>query len=250
MRSAKSRLVPAPATASRTVAARSRSSASMSREVCGHGGREHDECRGDVVGRAADAGDGGVGAEVGDPPAAVAQGDSEGDEAEGVKFSRRAGEQRDRSGAAVRAAQQRKQSCFEQPAGEVLLADVDFGASPAFAEVVEERQDDVADGVVGAVLGEEPVDAARGRGSRRTRSALRRGRGAGTRRWRLRSRALRRRPRVSLGRLRRLTGRRRAGLASRARAARRRGSKGGTHRPSASVAGAGSGAPTRAGGPR
>ena len=113
---------------------------------------------GDIVGRAANAGDGGVGAEVDDPPAAVAQGDSEGDEAEGVKFSRRAGEQRDRPDAPVRTAQQRKQSCFQQPAGEVLLADVDFGASPAFAEVVEERQDDLADGVVGAVLGEEPVE--------------------------------------------------------------------------------------------
>ena len=133
-------VVQAPAMASRTVVARSRSSGSMWEKCVGRAAESTTSARGDIVGRAANAGDGGVGAEVDDPPAAVAQGDSEGDEAEGVKFSRRAGEQRDRSGAAVGAAQQRKQACFQQPAGEVLLADVDFGASPAFAEVVEERQ--------------------------------------------------------------------------------------------------------------
>ena len=94
--------------------------------------------------------DGGVGAEVGDPPAAVGEHEAEADEAERVALARRAGEQRQRPGAGLPALRHREQPALDEVAGEVLVADGELAALPAPADLAEQGQDDVADAGHGA----------------------------------------------------------------------------------------------------
>ena len=70
-----------------------------------------------------DGADGAVGAEVGDPPAAAAQGDPKGQQAEFVVFAWQAGEDGARTLALAPALGQAQQASSEQVGGEVLLGD-------------------------------------------------------------------------------------------------------------------------------
>src|SRR4029079_1036514 len=91
-----------------------------------------------------DARDRGVGAEVDDAPAARAQRDSEGEEAEIVLFPGGAREDCDRPDAPAPAACEPEEAPSKQCGGEVLLRDRHVAALPALAELVEIWNDDVA----------------------------------------------------------------------------------------------------------
>jgi hypothetical protein len=91
-----------------------------------------------------DARDRGVGAEVDDAPAAGAQCESEGEEAEVVLFSGGAGEDCDRPDAAAPAACQPEEAPTKQRGGEVFLRDRYLAAFPAHAEPVQVGDDDVS----------------------------------------------------------------------------------------------------------
>ncbi len=67
------------------------------------------------------------------------------DEAERVALAGRAGEQRERAGAALPPARHAQQPALEQMRREVLVADAELAALPAGADLDEHGQDDVAD---------------------------------------------------------------------------------------------------------
>ena len=104
-----------------------------------------------------DGADGAVGAEVGDPPAAAAQGDPEGQQAEFVVFAWQAGEDGARTLALTPALGEAEEASSEQVGGEMLLGDRDLAGLPSLPEPVQVRQHDVLQDRLDGVGGEEPV---------------------------------------------------------------------------------------------
>ena len=121
-------------------------------------GREHDEARPEPFGGRRRRVDRRVLAEVGDPPAAVAQREAESDQPEVVLLARRAGEHRDRPAAAAPAAGEGEQPPAHEVGGEVLLADADLLALPAIADVPHRRERDVAEHRVERERGDRAVE--------------------------------------------------------------------------------------------
>ena len=108
-----------------------------------------------------DVGDGAdraVGAEVGDPPAAAAQGDPEGQQAELVVLAWQAGEDGARTLALAPALGKAEEASSEQVGGEVLLGDRRLAGLPPLPQPVQVRQHDVLQDRLDGVGGEEPVE--------------------------------------------------------------------------------------------
>ena len=114
-----------------------------------------------------------VGAEVPDPPAAVAQREGEAEQPEVVALLRRARDDRPRPHPGVPPARERVEAARDDGGREVLLADRDRAARPEVAEVVEEGQDRLAQHGVEGVAREQTVDDSSARASSRPRSAAR-----------------------------------------------------------------------------
>src|SRR3954464_1257040 len=128
----------------------------------GEGGREHDHVGGDGACGVVDGGDGGVGAEVGDAPAEVAQGQAEGDQAELVAFAKHAVQDGAIGARAAPAARHGQHPAFQKGGGEVLLGDRRLAAFPALAEFAQVGQDDVAQHGAGGKDTEQPLQRAVG----------------------------------------------------------------------------------------
>jgi hypothetical protein len=127
-----------------------------------HAQEDHDRgCEG--WGDVDDGVDGAVGAEVGDPPAAAAQGDAEGQQAEFVLFARYAGEDGARALALAPALGKAKQASSDEVGGEMFLGDRDLAGLPSFSEPVQVRKDDILQDRLDGVGSEEPVEGGVGR---------------------------------------------------------------------------------------
>src|ERR671910_465716 len=99
-----------------------------------------------------------VGAEVGNPPAAAAQGDPEGQQAEFVLFARYAGEDGARALALPPALGKAKEASSDEVGGEVLLGDRDLAGLPPFSEPVQVRKYDIPQDRLDGVGSKEPVE--------------------------------------------------------------------------------------------
>ena len=208
-------------------------------------GREDDEARPETFGGRRRRVDRRVLAEVGDPPAAVAQREAESDQPEVVLLARRAGEHRDRAVAPAPAAGEGEQPPAHEVGGEVLLADADLLALPPIADVPHRRERDVAEHRVERERGDRAVED--GVGARLVERGERLGelgRPGGED-----PRLVRRAPAPILGRRarpappRRPTSRPRSARSPRSRAARPRSSRAGSRPASARARAARSGAP-------
>jgi hypothetical protein len=105
---------------------------------------QEDDDRGhEGSGEVGDGADRAVGAEVGDPPAAAAQGYPKRQQPEFVLFAWYAGENGGRAPALAPALGKSEEASSNQVGGEVLLGDRDLAGRPPFPEPVQVRKDDL-----------------------------------------------------------------------------------------------------------
>ena len=121
-----------------------------------HAQQDHDR-RGEGGDDVGDGPDWAVGAEVGDPPAAAAQGDPEGQQAEFVLFARYAGKDGARTLALAPALGKAKEASSDEVGGEVLLGDRHLAGLPPFPQPVQVRKYEIPQDGLDGVGREEPV---------------------------------------------------------------------------------------------
>ncbi len=105
-----------------------------------------------------------VAAEEGDPPAVLAEGDAEREQAEVVLLAARAGQHGPRPVAEIPAACQGEQAPGEDARGEVLARHLVLGRLPALADAAQHRQHDLEHHLGGRACGEQSVEQVVGRG--------------------------------------------------------------------------------------
>ena len=127
-------------------------------EAGGAAAREHHGIRVGQPRRGRQRVDGGVGAEVADPPPGAAEQHAEAEQDDVVELARGTGEHGHRAGADPPRERQRPEASPHEAAREVLLGDADPAELPHLADADEEGEQDVDDGALDRALEEGGVE--------------------------------------------------------------------------------------------